>query len=115
MGVSEVTSEIASAIGQQNTPLTPREAYLLWVLRGMPLFREIRRLDLYETAYSQAAPDDGLSSTEKLIDAVYWLGANWFYGAYDAENTRQYYFEELMPLLVRHGIKSPADPDLSKW
>jgi hypothetical protein len=115
MGVSEITADIAMAISQTRAPLSAREAYLLFVLRGMPLFRDIRRFDLFDKAYNQVAPDSGQSVTEQLIDATFWLGADCFYGAYCEASVRDYYTSTLVPLLVKDNVPHPASPDLSAW
>jgi hypothetical protein len=115
MGVSEVTAEIAAAIGRAKGRLTAREVYLLYVMQGMPLFRDINRLDLWDKAYGQVArPDDG-TETEKLIDALFWLGGDNLYGAYCEQTTRTYYHEVLSPLLGQAGIKLIESPDLVSW
>ncbi len=115
MGVSEVTAEIALAIKRTKSPLTSREACLLYLLEGMPLFRDVRRFDLWERAYQQVAPDEQQSETEKIIDALFWLGGDCMYGAYDAKSTREYYEEKLKPMLSGAGIDVPKSPDLSTW
>lgn len=115
MGVSEVTAELAEAISRRRAPLTPREAYLVFILRGMPLFRDIRRFDLFDRAYREVFPDEGQSGTERLIDATFWLGADCFYGAYSQDSTRNYYMKTLVPLLENEGIAVPRSPDLSAW
>jgi len=115
MGVSEVTADIAAAIAQVRAPLSAREAYLLFILRGMPLFRDIRRFDLMDHAYNQVAPDTEKSPTEQLIDATYWLGADCFYGAYSETTTHDYYYNKLVPLLTKEGVPFPESADLSAW
>ena len=115
MGVCDVTADIAVAISRVRAPLTAREACLLFILRGMPLFRDIRRLDLFDQAYRDVAPDEGQSATERLIDATFWLGADCFYGAYSEASTRDYYTNTLVPLLQKEGVPVPSLPDLSDW
>jgi hypothetical protein len=114
MGVSDVTAEIAASIAHQRAPLSPREAYLVFILKGMPLFRDIRRFDLFDKAYREVAPDEG-SATEQLIDAVYWLGADCFYGAFDEASVRRYFTSTLVPLLAKENVPVPVSPDLSDW
>jgi hypothetical protein len=115
MGVADVVAEVAAAIIREKSPLTPREVYLTYVLQGMPLFREIRRLDLWDKAYKEVASDNNRSTTEELIDALYWLGAECLYGAYEPALTTRYFVETLAPLLCQHGIKTPCAPDLTTW
>jgi hypothetical protein len=115
MGVSEVTADIAAAISLARAPLSARETYLLFILRGMPHFRDIRRLDLFDETYKQVAPDKDGSSTERLIDALYWLAADCFYGAYNETSTSAYYYNTLVPLLAKEGVSFPESPDLSEW
>jgi hypothetical protein len=115
MGVSEVTADLAGAISRLRAPLSAREAYLLFILQGMPLFRDIRRLDLFDKAYREVAPDTEQSATERLIDATFWLGADCFYGAYSEAGTRNYYNDTLVPLFAKEGVPIPESPDLSGW
>ena len=115
MGVSEVTADIAAAISEARAPLSAREAYLLFILGGMPQFRDIRRFDLFDKAYREVAPDKNQSAIERLIDATYWLGADCFYGAYNEKSTRAYYDSTLVPLFRKEGITIPNSPDLSAW
>jgi hypothetical protein len=115
MGVCDATAEIAAEIAEKRAPLTTREAYLVFVLRGMPLFRDVGRLDLFDKAYREVAPDEGESATERLIEATFWLGANCFYGAYDETCTREYYVNSLLPLLAADAVTVPSSPDLSGW
>jgi hypothetical protein len=115
MGVSEVTADIAVAISNARAPLTAREAYLLFILRGMPLFRDVCRFDLYDNAYRQVAREKDSSATERLIDAVFWLGADCFYGAYSEASTRDYYLDKLVPHMESEGVAVSRSVDLSKW
>ncbi len=114
MPLSEVVAELASAIATARRPLTAREAYLLWVLHGMPLFRDVGRLDLWETAYKEVAPGDDATETERLIDGVFELGCENLYGAFVESTTRDCY-RQLASLLAQAGILVPQAPDLTDW
>ena len=59
MGVSEVTADLAAAISKERAPLSAREGYLLFILRGMPFFRDVRRLDLLDKAYREVSAGRG--------------------------------------------------------
>jgi hypothetical protein len=114
MGLSEVVASLAEAIAAARQPLSPREAYLLHVLRGMPLYRDIGRLDLWESAYNEVAPADGASETERLIDDLFGLGQYNLYGAFDAGGTVTYY-HRLLASLAGSGIKPPPVADIQNW
>jgi hypothetical protein len=114
MGLSEVVASLADAIATARQPLTPREAYLFFILRGMPLFRDIRRLDLWELAYKQVAPDEGTSETERLIDSLFELGEHNMYGAFDVLGTLKYY-RELLTMLAESGIRVLQVDEIQGW
>jgi hypothetical protein len=117
MGVSDVAAGIADAIGRAKAPLSEREAYLVFILRGMPLFRDVRRLDLWDEAYREvaAATADSMTATEKLLEAVYELGAECLYGAYSESATRGMYRRSVLPLLEEANIEPPKSLDFSTW
>jgi hypothetical protein len=115
MGVSETTADIAATISQVRAPLSSREAQLLLILQGMPYYRDIRRLDLFDTAYREIASEPVQSETERLIDALFWLGADCFYGEYSEASTRNYYDNTLVPLFAKAGVPLPESPNLSSW
>jgi hypothetical protein len=86
----------------------------LYVLRGMPLFRDVSRPDLWELAYKEVAPAFPASETERLIDEVFELGRNNLYGAFDASGTAECY-GRLVAILSAAGIPLPPAPDLRDW
>ena len=81
----------------------------------MPLFRDIRRLDLWESAFNQVVPDKDLTETEKLIAATYEVGADCLYGAYSESSVRGQYVHHLLPLFKAANITPPDSLDFSAW
>src|SRR5207245_11511689 len=110
MPFCEVVASVGHAIAAARHPVTAREAYLLYVLRGMPLYRDVNRLDLWEYAYNQVAPDEAKSITEQMIDIVFELGAENLYGAFEESITRRVY-RDVLSSLAAQGIIAPEDPD----
>jgi hypothetical protein len=116
MPLCEVVAELADSIASVRHPFTPREAFLLHLLRSMPLYRDIHRLDLWDHCCGQVMKmrNGELTETERLIDFVWELGAENLYGAFDRPVTKTC-FDRVAPDLVSAGIPVPKAPDLSGW
>jgi hypothetical protein len=114
MALCEVVAAIAEAIESVRQPLTNREAFLLHVLKSMPLYRNVGKLDLWEYVYDQIAPKEKLTDTEKLMDDVLEFGRANMYSAFDPMFVRECY-DRIVPTLTRAGIPLPTSPDLSGW
>lgn len=115
MGLCEAVADLAVAVANARAPLTAREAYLLYVLRGMPRFRDVARLELWELAYKEVAPPFvGGTQTERLIDAVFELGRNNLYGVYNVPNTAEYY-RKISATLAAAGVPLPPAREIRDW
>src|SRR5215213_2746220 len=110
MSLCEVISELAALVARQRAPLSAREAYLAFILTGMPYFRDIRRLDLWETAYNGVAPDRGASQTEQLLEELFQLGQYNLYGAYSPEGTQRCY-RDLRQKFIAAGLNTAWSVD----
>ena len=114
MGLCEVISEIALLVASQRAPLSEREAYLAFILQGMPYFRNIRRLDLWEAAYQEVAPDTDASQTEHLFGELFELGRYNLYGAFSQDGIRRGY-EELKEKFIACGVSVSHSGDILDW
>ena len=114
MSLCEFISEVAAILVRERSPMSTREAYLSFVLQGMPYFRDVRRLDLWETAYIEVAPREDPSQTERLLDELFSLGSYNLYGAFDPEGTRRCY-ERLREKFTESGHSLPESAHLSDW
>jgi hypothetical protein len=114
MGLSEIVAELANALTAARQPLTHRERFLLHVLSGMPKYRDVSRLDLWETAYKEVIPDNDLSETEQIIDDIFSLGQYNLYGAFDAAGTTDCY-NKLAARLAQKGLRLPPVQGVQDW
>jgi hypothetical protein len=117
MGASEVVADIADKISRKRAPLTPREAFLIYLLQGMPKFRDCRCLNLWDDCYKEIAPEENLTDTERLIDATFWLAGEFMYSNVNEARARDYFFKTLQPLLRQFGIETylTGDDSLEDW
>ncbi|WP_425396918.1 hypothetical protein [Aeoliella sp.] len=115
MPLCEIVVALADAIAEQRPFLTPEEACLLHVVRGIPYYRDIRRLDAWEEACNKVTPDN-LTSTEtgELLEEVLMLGECNLFQAFEPNRTREFY-ERLVPFFASRGVTIPTNPDLSDW
>src|SRR5438105_14382386 len=116
MGVCDVVAQLADAISASKNPLTARQALLVHLLRAMPMYRDIRRLDCWEAAIlnAHAIADDEPSGTARLLQAIFEFGPYNLYAAFDESGTRGE-FSGLGRELAAAGISPPLDPDLRDW
>jgi hypothetical protein len=114
MALCEVVAAAAEAVANARQPLTPKEMVFVHLLRGMPFYRDWRRLDLWEQACNHLADDDPSLETERLLNDVYWLGFENLYGAFQEPVTQEIY-QSLVKNFADTGIELPKDPDLSGW
>lgn len=113
MGVCQVVVQMANAIEAVRSPLTPREACWLYVIRGLPYYYAIKRLELWEAACNKVTPEPE-TVTEWLLDEVQMLGLCNLYQAFQPERTRELY-DRLVPFFAERGVAIPEHPDLSDW
>jgi hypothetical protein len=115
MALCEVVAAIADAVVDGRQPLTATEACLLHVIKGIPLYRDIKRLDAWESAVNTVTPDD-LPSTQTggLIDELIMLGRCNLYQQFQPQRTQEYY-ARLVPFFAQAGVTLPKEPDLSGW
>jgi hypothetical protein len=114
MALCDFVSESATSLAHERAPLSVREAYLAYVLQGMPYFRNVRRLDLWESDYRAVAPDGNPSETEQLLDELFELGRYNLYAAFSSEGTLECY-ERLRQKFASAGQDLPEAADLSNW
>ena len=114
MALCEVVAAAAGAITASRQPLTPKEALVVHLLQAMPLYRDLRRLDLWEQAVNQVAPLEESSETERLLSDIYSLGWQNLYQAFQAARTQDFY-RSFVERFAEAGIDLPRDPDLSGW
>ena len=110
----DLVSELAKLVGRQCAPLSDREAYLTFVLTGMPYFRDVKRLDIWETAFTNLLEDDFASETERLLGAIYELGSYNLYGAFSSEGTTAAY-KVTQQILNDVGLDPPNIVDIPDW
>ena len=94
--------------------MSDRESYLCFLLEGMPRFRNVGRLDIWESAYQSVSELHNQSKTEALLEKVFELGRFNLYGAFDTDGT-MHYFEELGQQFAKHGYELPSNCDLSEF
>ena len=115
MALCEVVAAIADAVIGRRQPLTPAEACLLHVIKGIPLYRDIKRLDAWETAVNAVTPHDLPSTnTGRLIEELIMLGLCNLYQRFQPQRTQEYY-KRLVPFFAEAGETLPEEPDLSGW
>src|SRR5262249_1065842 len=90
VGVSAVVVQMAEAVAAGRQPLSPREACWLHLLRGMPFYLGIGRLDLWEAACNAVSPRTPAGVTEELLAEVEMLGQCNLYQAFDERRTREF-------------------------
>lgn len=115
MGVAHVVAELAEAIAAK-VPLTAHQALLVYLLRAMPLYVAVARLDAWESVILEAVT---LREPEQvpvtgLIDSVFEFGRHNLYTAFDVAGTRRE-FAILSSHFAMAGLPVPQSPDLSDW
>ena len=115
MALCETVAVIADLMIEGPSALTLNERCLLHVIRNIPFYRDIGRLDLWESACGDVTPDN-LTDTETglLLDELIMLGRCNLYQAFQPQRTREYY-DQLIPYFAERGVNIPADADLSCW
>ncbi len=80
----------------------------------MPLFQDVRRLDLWEASFQEVVPTENASKTEELLDELFELGRYNLYTVFQPERTQEYY-QKLREKLAGSGHVIPESVDLSDW
>ena len=118
VGVCDTVQALADLL-RPATPLADAAlALLLSILWQMPMYRDLRALDLWEHAYSEAwARMDkqvprGVALD--LIDAAFEFGRYNLYGAFDADGTTRE-FSVLRKQFNAAGVDCPLTPQLTDW
>jgi hypothetical protein len=115
VALCEVVAAIADAVIVGRQPLTATEAALLQVIKGISYYRDIKRLDAWESAVNEITPRDLASTnTGRLIEELIMLGLCNLYQQFQPRRTQEYY-ARLVPIFAEAGIRLPKEPDLSGW
>jgi hypothetical protein len=81
----------------------------------MPLYRDIRDLPAWESAFHRArGKEEDRSEVGRLLGDVFDFGCENMYGAFEISYTRQC-FEVLARELSRSGVSMPDPGDLTDW
>jgi hypothetical protein len=116
MGVCQAVAALADALAASGRVLTPQQELLAYLLRAMPLYSEVRRLDAWESACLDVPRlnEGDQSPVGRLLDAVFALGRYNLYAAFDESGTRGE-FSDVARQFAEASIPVPAVPDLSDW
>lgn len=88
IGICETVKALAGAVASAQSPLGPRDRLVVEVLKLMPCYRDVRRLDLWERALHDAmGEDDVKSSARPLLSGIFELARYNLYGAVDEKGT----------------------------
>lgn len=119
MGPCTTVASLAETVRDARAPLTRQHRVLVEMLRLMPLYSEINRLDAWEDACQALILEDeydlGLE-VGNLLRMIFELGQYNLYGNFKAADTLEE-FSHLCRQLQRAGIKVPPVPEqaLSDW
>jgi hypothetical protein len=113
MALCEVVIQMADAVAAVRAPLTPSEQLRVENLRQIVRFRDMRRLDLWESLVN-SQKGRPKTPTGELLDEVEMLGMCNLYQKFQVERTREYY-SRLVRFFAENGVHIPESPDVSTW
>jgi hypothetical protein len=115
MGMADTVRSLAEAVAQVKSLTNPRHRICVELLRLMPEYLEIHRLDGWEEAYQDALePIDDASETGVILWEVFEFGRLNMYGAFNPKLTVKE-FARLSSWLTERGINVPTPGDLTDW
>ena len=115
MGVCETVQVLAEAVALAKQPVEARYRLLIEILRLMPLYRDIRDLSAWESAFQAAlAPCEDESEMGNVLAELFDFGRHNRYGAFDQAGTL-FCYASFARWLTEHGVPAPDSPDLSRW
>lgn len=114
MGLCETVGLLAENVAKVWQTADPRFLLLVHILQSAPVYRNAGRLDAWDEAYRNARGDNTATVEIDLLDAIFGLGSENLYGAFDATVT-QVVYKGLVSELSDAGVPTPAKPDLSGW
>ena len=116
MGVCKTVALLAKTVETIKLPINSRHKLLIQLLKLIPLYKEIRALDEWETACQGVLEDqDDTSEIGSLLWEVFEFGRYNLYAAFDATGTAACY-NNLVKHFENHNIKIPMwDSELDEW
>ena len=114
MSVSETVRTIAEILESHHVSTDGRDNLLLGILKLMPLYRDVKGLDLWESAFLKALDDLNEANINPIIWELFEFGRFNLYGAFDQDAT----LKELNKLLRLAGdleLNLPTEFDVTKY
>ncbi len=116
MGICNTVEAFSSALSQEVMIEDPRHKLQLEILKLMPLYRDIRDLSQWESAFTETLEEaEDESTVGEIIYAIFDFGRCNMYCAFSEDNAIRE-FSSLKALVEKKSLFITVEnPDLSCW
>ncbi len=106
---------MAREVEVQSSDLGVEQGEALIVLKKMPEYGKIERLDLWEENFHNAVKkNNGENKNLEIVEEIFELGTYNLYGAFAKKGT-QVFYNNLVKKLIEQGFSLRNDMDVSCW